>query len=825
MEAKPAIKKAVPVDPSSVSAANEAKQQTEPVAVWESLTEGSIVSVGPGKSGAIRKPRAATVRERTSQKKWLIGGGIGVGVLLMVLLGMLASGVFKVKTKDGTIVLENVPLGAEVMVDDEKVTVSWHNGGKQAEIRVKPGTHKVEIKKDGISVDGKELTLKDGEREILTVRLLPEKREAKAKAPPLENVPPKPELSDEPKTEPSEYVNSLGMKFRLIPAGTFIMGSSPAEIERCINLKLSWPPAEQFESEGPEHEVEITKPFYIGIHEVTVGQFRQFVKAMDYKTQAEKEGGAFSNPPDREGLKIDGATNWRNPGFEQTDDHPVVCVSWNDAEAFCAWLSEKEGRTYRLPSEAEWEYCCRAKTTTRFCCGDDETRLKEFANIPDASFNQKWPLFHWRGVAWDDGYPFTAPVGQFQTNAFGLHDMHGNVWEWCADWYDKDYYRNSPKQDPPGPSAGNGRVIRGGSWINLLPHGRSTFRSPWGPRSAWFLGFRVVLLPEKRVAKADAPSPNSRPVHAPPPTTPRRDYDDLAKGRWVDVLPSVEEFNRLRTEKSYRGAEPKYVGGSLECNGTSRLLFPSIKAKHVIVRAWMKRSGPKHAGNAGVAFLYANNESLGAGFNGDGYFFIGRTRNKVWKDFAFWQFSEPYEEEFEFAFAVVEGKLIAYANGRKILETQDDAPNDGPAIVGIGTFRDCSGLFRNIEIQVLDNLLAADKNRNIEIKQRPVSPAAKLLRAGSVWQGTRTYRKRAWAGITVSYEIHVVESNGTKFKGVKFDNGPGRNRIDIEGEIYGNVLTWREGGLSFLGSLQANTIQVFFNGPLTEGDGKLTLRK
>jgi hypothetical protein len=284
--------------------------------VWESLAEGSIAPaeprrrekfsdltigsllarglsfLGPGKSGAVRKARAATEKERASRSKWLMGD-LGAGVLLMVLFGMWTSGVFKVKTPDGTIVLENLPTDAEVIVDGEKVIVGWQNGNKQAEIRVKPGTHKVEIKKDGISVDGKELTLKDGEREIFTVRLLPEKREAKAKAPPLENVPPKPEMSDEPKAEPSEYVNSPGKKFRLIPAGTFIMGSTPSEIERCINLKPPWLPAELFEAEWPAHEVEITKPFYIGIHEVTVGQFRQFVKAMDYKTQSEKEGGAF----------------------------------------------------------------------------------------------------------------------------------------------------------------------------------------------------------------------------------------------------------------------------------------------------------------------------------------------------------------------------------------------------------------------------------------------------------------------------------------------------------------------------------------------------
>jgi formylglycine-generating enzyme required for sulfatase activity len=487
------------VEQPPVPVAEAVKKEPKPANVWESLTERSIESIGPRKSGTVPRLRAATAGERTAPKKWLMGGGIGVGVLLLALLGMWAGGVFKVKTKDGILVVEVNEPNPDVFVDGEKMTVSWDNGGKKAEIRVKPGTRKVEVRKDGFSVDGKELTFKDGDQEIFTARLLPEKGVAKADAPPPENVPPN---TESPKPA---VVNSLGMKFRLIPAGKFIMGSSPEEIARCMNLKLAWPPAEQFESEGPAHEVEITQPFYIGIHEVTVGQFRQFVKEMDYKTQAEKEGGSYRHFPNG-WCNIDGDTNWRNPGFEQTDDHPVVCVSWNDAVAFCTWLSGKEGRKYRLPSEAEWEYCCRAKTTTRFGCGDDETRLKEFANLGDASLNQQWPDplsgVAWSRVAWNDRYPFTAPVGHFRANAFGLHDMHANVGEWCADWYDKNYYQNSPKQDPPGPSAGIERVARGGSWVVLPTHSRSTFRYNLPSCSIHTVGFRIVL--SVAAAPADA---------------------------------------------------------------------------------------------------------------------------------------------------------------------------------------------------------------------------------------------------------------------------------------------------------------------------------
>ena len=126
----------------------------------------------------------------------------------------------------------------------------------------------------------------------------------------------------------------------------------------------------------------------------------------------------------------------------------MVNVTWNDAVAFCDWLSKKEGKKYRLPTEAEWEYSCRAGTKTRFYSGDDIETLKGVANILDASFKKKYPQASW-AAAWDDGYPFTAPVGKFKPNAFGLYDMHGNVWQWCADWYGE--YPQGKVVDPQGP--------------------------------------------------------------------------------------------------------------------------------------------------------------------------------------------------------------------------------------------------------------------------------------------------------------------------------------------------------------------------------------
>ena len=253
--------------------------------------------------------------------------------------------------------------------------------------------------------------------------------------------------------------NSLGMKFMLIPAGKFTMGSSQEEIDRCLKLVgNNRSDMDRLLTEGPEHEVEITQPFYLGATEVTVGQFRRFVEA---------------NPKYQVG-----DDEWKNPGFEQTDDHPVVSVIWTNAVDFCTWMSQKEGEKYRLPTEAEWEYSCRAGTKTRYSCGDRDTDLLLYA----------WSRTHLQG--------WTHPVGRLKRNPWGLFDMHGNVREWCQDVYDPKYYESSSKKDPPGPSTRGGRVNRGGSWDSSPVHCRSAFRFHGIPHYRdKHVGFRVLLVP------------------------------------------------------------------------------------------------------------------------------------------------------------------------------------------------------------------------------------------------------------------------------------------------------------------------------------------
>jgi formylglycine-generating enzyme required for sulfatase activity len=221
--------------------------------------------------------------------------------------------------------------------------------------------------------------------------------------------------------------NSIGIKLAMIPAGEFLMGSPDSDMAA---------PAD----EKPQHWVRITRPFYLGIYPITQGQYR--------------------------------AVTGTNPAhFEGSDDLPVESVSWKDAVAFCNHLSEREGLQpyydltgwtrrggdgYRLPTEAEWEYAARAGSTTYFSFGADDSRMDEYAWFIDNSMAR------------------THPVGQKQPNAFGLHDMHGNVWEWCCDCLDPLFYGQSPGADPHCPGQAAVRVHRGGCWAD----------GPWYLRSA-----------------------------------------------------------------------------------------------------------------------------------------------------------------------------------------------------------------------------------------------------------------------------------------------------------------------------------------------------
>jgi len=246
----------------------------------------------------------------------------------------------------------------------------------------------------------------------------------------------------EPQSGLSVETNSIGMKMVLIPAGEFTMGDQMGN-----------------RNEKPAHKVRITSPFYLGQHEVTVGQFRKFVEDSKYVPGTDRWQSEFSGFPGDAGLAVA-----LEESFLQTDEHPAVFVSWNDAKAFCEWLSKKEGKKSRLPTEAEWEYACRAGTQTRWSFGDNHREIGDYAWIKGNSRGHR------------------QPVGQKKPNPWGLYDMHGNVWEWCADWYRDSYLPvSSPilirTHDPKGPSSGENRVLRGGSWRQHEGAALSAFRT------------------------------------------------------------------------------------------------------------------------------------------------------------------------------------------------------------------------------------------------------------------------------------------------------------------------------------------------------------
>jgi formylglycine-generating enzyme required for sulfatase activity/serine/threonine protein kinase len=238
-----------------------------------------------------------------------------------------------------------------------------------------------------------------------------------------------------------------GIELVAIPQGWFFMGSKADD-------------KDADDDEKPRHKVTISQPFSLGKYMVTVGQFQRFVAATGFKTEAETAG--------------DNNT-WKNPGFGQTEGHPVVYVSWHDADAFCRWLAVKTGATVRLPREAEWEYSCRAGTTTKFSFGDNDADLGDYA---------------WYSGNADSK---THPCGLKKPNAFGLYDMHGLAWEWCADG--KRTYKNQDETDPEGPtSAGASRVGRGGSWSGVPRRCRAAARGVDAPSfRKVYIGFRVLV--------------------------------------------------------------------------------------------------------------------------------------------------------------------------------------------------------------------------------------------------------------------------------------------------------------------------------------------
>lgn len=297
-------------------------------------------------------------------------------------------------------------------------------------------------------------------------------------------------IADAP--EPQSLTNSLGMTMVRIPAGEYMMGSLRQEMDWVrLTFRKTWREGHKqwFQDELPLHPVRITSSFYIGATEVTVGQFREFVKSAKYKTDAEEGDGGMIFDVGENRWVPKKEYKWNATPWPIADDQPVVFVSWNDATAFCQWLSRKEKRTYRLPTEAEWEMGCRGGLVwSRYPWGN------RLPGGGDTNFGDGNPKLPESLTMVNDGYQYVSPVASFPPNGLGLYDMAGNVMEWVQDRYDRNYYESSPLEDPKGPDIGTARVNKGGNFYASPADGRCAFRGFSGPEmSFWNLGFRVVM--------------------------------------------------------------------------------------------------------------------------------------------------------------------------------------------------------------------------------------------------------------------------------------------------------------------------------------------
>ncbi|MGO8751876.1 MAG: formylglycine-generating enzyme family protein, partial [Thermoguttaceae bacterium] len=263
-------------------------------------------------------------------------------------------------------------------------------------------------------------------------------------------------FSEEPQQPPKELTVDLGKGVKLdmvlIPAGEFKMGSGESAEDTVAFFNKTYGEgflkADFFKAEHPQHRVRITKPFYLGKYLVTQEQW---------------EAVMGSNPSEFKG-----------------PNNPVEKVSWEDCQQFLGKLNAKSaagGGKFQLPSEAQWEYACRAGSKTKYCFGDDKSKLGEYAWYDANSGNT------------------THPVGGKKPNAWGLYDMHGNVCEWCQDWWGRDYYAKSPADDPTGAATGSDRVFRGGGWGGPAWGCRSALRIHGEPGLRAYLGLRVSRVP------------------------------------------------------------------------------------------------------------------------------------------------------------------------------------------------------------------------------------------------------------------------------------------------------------------------------------------
>jgi len=281
------------------------------------------------------------------------------------------------------------------------------------------------------------------------------------------------------------------MEFVKVPKGSFLMGSPDSDKEA-----WAW--------EKPQHKVTFTKPLWVAKYPVTKGQFAAFAKSAKYDTDAERDGKGgygFEGPRGKWNVQNPKYT-WKEVGWEQSERHPVVNVTWADTEAFCKWAVKDSKTPIRLLTEAEYEYANRGGETTLYFTGDKVESLEGYANVADESAKKKWDKGYGGsyGVKFDDGEPFTSKVGKYKPNGFGLHDTTGNVTSWCADWMDG--VKSLPRGDVTDPAPNSEgehkrRCVRGGNWSESARLFASGCRGSWYPENRMHhTGFRVCFSQE-----------------------------------------------------------------------------------------------------------------------------------------------------------------------------------------------------------------------------------------------------------------------------------------------------------------------------------------
>ncbi len=460
-------------------------------AVTGAVPGGSVIEVktperAPAPMAGLGDPRTPP-RSGNRWGTWIALGG--VFLFFAVLLGVALT----MRTSEGTLIVEVDDPNANVQVLNEKSEVVIERKGEKGSVTigVAPGKGRLCVVKDGVELFAQDFSLVSGGKEYIKARLEPqtitrgETSNVKSQISNLKSDirPPAIALFDEKKSKerqeicakdlgvPREITNSIGMKLKLIPPGQFEMGSAEEMIEK--EQMASWGSYhDKIPSEGPRHRVRITRPFYLGAYDVTQEEFERIM--------------GF-NPS---GFSAQGNRKDAVGGLD-TRRFPVEQVSWAEAVEFCRKLSDLPGekaahRSYRLPTEAQWEYACRAGSAGRW---HFSAASNSFLTVAEENLLGRYAWLGWNS----SGRPH--PVGEKLPNAWGLYDMYGNVWQRCQDYYGKAYYATSPSDDPAGPAVGSQRVCRGGSWCRDAIFARSACRSSDPPEIRIdHMGFRVCLV-------------------------------------------------------------------------------------------------------------------------------------------------------------------------------------------------------------------------------------------------------------------------------------------------------------------------------------------